>query len=192
MSSSRRRSPWVNLRQSLRVGAWNVLSRREDDHLSLLSSELKRLDIGIAALSEVRRPECGEIMVGGYTYYWSGRSDGYHAHGVAVAVSNKLTPMIIEVTPVNECIMRRRIRHSLGVMSLVSVYAPTEVGDLTVKDSFYATLESVVDQCPRRDTLLVLGDFNASTGTDMNGYETCDGSQGSGTVQQNSTKFLDL
>jgi len=25
------------------VGAWNVLSRREDDHLSLLSSELKRL-----------------------------------------------------------------------------------------------------------------------------------------------------
>ena len=65
----------------------------------LLSSELKRLDIGIAALSEVRTQDCGEIMVGGYTYYWSGRSDGYHAEGVAVAVSNKLTPMIIEVTP---------------------------------------------------------------------------------------------
>ena len=89
------------------MGACNVLSRREDDHLSLLSSELKRLDIGIAALSEVRRPDCGEIMVGGYTYYWSGHFDGYHAQGVAVAVSNKLTPMIIiEVTPVNERIMR--------------------------------------------------------------------------------------
>ena len=99
-------SPWVNLRRSLQVGAWNVLSLREDDHLSLLSSELKRLDIGIAALSEVRRPDCGEIMAGGYTYWWSGRSDGYHAQGVAVAVSNKLTPMIIEVTPVNERIMR--------------------------------------------------------------------------------------
>ena len=70
VSSTRRRSPWVNLRRSLRVGAWNVLSLREDDHLSLLSSELKRLDIGIAALSEVRRPDCGEIMVGGYTYDW--------------------------------------------------------------------------------------------------------------------------
>ena len=73
------------------MGAWNVLSRREDDHLSLLSSELKHLDIGIAALSEVRIPDCGETMVGGYTYYWSGHSDGYHAQGVAVAVSNKLT-----------------------------------------------------------------------------------------------------
>ena len=69
------------------MGAWQVLSLREDDHLSL-SSELKCLNSGIAALSEVRRPDCGEIMAGGYTYDWSGRSDGYHAQGVAVAVSN--------------------------------------------------------------------------------------------------------
>ena len=112
-------------------------------------------------------------MAGGYTYYWSGRSDGYHSQGVAVAVSNKLTPMIIEVTPFNERIMRRRIHHSLGVIFLVSVYAPIEASDLTVKDALYATLESVVDQCPRRDTLPVLGDFNASTQTDRDGYETC-------------------
>ena len=79
------------------------------------------MDIGIAALSEVWRPACGEIMVGSYTYYWYGRSDGYYAQGVAVAVSNKLTPIIIEVTPVNERIMRLRIHHSLGVISLVSV-----------------------------------------------------------------------
>ena len=143
-----------------------------DNHLSLLSSELKRLDIGIAALSEVWRPECSEIMAGGYTYYWSGRSDGYHSQGVAVTVSNKLPPMIIVVTSVNERIMRLRICHSLGVISLVFVYAPNEASDLTMKDAFYATLESVVNSCPRRDTLLVLGDFNASTGTDKkNGYE---------------------
>ena len=84
------------------MGAWNVVSLREDDHLSLLSSELQCLNIGVAALSDIRGPESGEIMAGGYTYYWSGRSDGYDTQGVAVAVSNKLTPMIIEVTPVNE------------------------------------------------------------------------------------------
>jgi len=106
-------------------------------------------------------------------------------------VSNLLTPMI-EVTPVNERIIRLRIRHSLCIVSLVSVYVPTEASDLTVKDAFYATLESVVDQCPRRDTLLVLGDFNASTATDRAGYETCVGPRGFGTVNQNSTKFLDF
>ena len=106
VSSTRRWSPLVNLRRSLWLSAWNILSLREDDHLSLLSSELKRLDMVIAVLSEVRRPDGGEIIAGGDTNYCSGRSDGEHAQGVAVAVSNKLTPMIIEVTPVNERIMR--------------------------------------------------------------------------------------
>ena len=64
-------------------------------------------------------------------------------------MSKKLTPMIIEVTPVNERIMRRRICHSLGVVSLVSDDAPTEASDLTMKGAFCAALESVVDQCPR-------------------------------------------
>ena len=100
--------------------------------------------------------------------------------------------MLIEVTLVNECIIRLRIRHSLGVISLVSVSAPTEASDLTVKDAFYATFESVVDQYPRRDTFLVLGDFNALTGTDRDGYKTCVGPHGSGTVNQNSTNFLDF
>ena len=79
VSSNRQRYPWVNLRRSLQVGAWNVPSPREDDHLSLLLSELQHLDIGIALQhSEVRRPDSGEIMVGGYTYYWSGRSNCCH------------------------------------------------------------------------------------------------------------------
>ena len=45
--------------------------------------------------------------------------------------------------------------------------------------------------CPRQDTLLVFGDFNASIGTDRDGYETCACLHGSETVNQNSTKFLD-
>ena len=80
----------------------------------------------------------------------------------------------------------------MGVISLPSLNAPTDESDLTVKDVFNATLEYVVDQCPRQDTHLVLGDFIASTGTDRDGYETCIGPHGSGTVNQNSTKFSDF
>ena len=74
--------------------------------------------------------------------------------------------------------MRLKIRHSFSVISLVFVYAPTEARDITVNEAFYASLESVVDRCPRRDTLPVLGNFNASTGTERDGYETCDGPMG--------------
>ena len=51
---------------------------------------------------------------------------------------------------------------------------------------------SLVDHCPRQDTLPVLGDFNASAGTDRDGYETCVGPHGSETANLNSTKFLDF
>ena len=50
----------------------------------------------------------------------------------------------------------------------------------------------MVDRCPKQYNLLVLGDFNASTGTDRDGYETSGVSHGSGTANQNSIKFLDF
>ena len=117
------------------------------------------MDIDIAAISEVQRLDCGEIMAGGYTYSWSGCSYGYHAQGVAVAVSDKLTPMIIDGTPVNEQIMRLRIRHSLGVICLVSVDALTEASNLIMKDAFYAMLNSVIHQYPRLEYTSSLGGF---------------------------------
>jgi len=55
------------------------------------------------------------------------------------------------------------------VSFLWSLYALTEASDLNVKDAFDVTLESVVDHFPRRDTLLVFGEFNASTSTDGDG-----------------------
>ena len=88
--------------------------------------------------------------------------------------------MITAVTPVNKCIMRLRITHTLTVIFLVSVYAPTGVSGFSVKEAFYAQLQMVVDSCSKRDRLIVVGDFNANTGTDRDGYQSCVGPHGSG------------
>ena len=181
-----------NLRKALRVGTWNVLSLSKDDRLPLLSRELGRLGVGIAALSEVRRPGHGEISSNGYTYYWSGCDNGAHLRGVAVAIAARLVSSVDRVTPIDERIMLVRLKHSLGFISLIAVYAPTEMSDLEEKDLFYTKLDSVVDQCPSRDTLLVLGDFNAVTGTDREGYRECVGPHGSGTRNSNSSYLLDF
>ena len=45
------------------------------------------------------------------------------------------------------------------VISLVFASAPTEASDLTEEETFYGTLDSVVDQCPGQDTLFCLGGF---------------------------------
>ena len=77
-------------------------------------------------------------------------------------------------------------------MSVVAVYAPTEVCETEEKEMFYAKLDSVLDQCPCRDAFIVLGDFNAVTDTEGVGYEICVGPHDSGTRKDNSSFLLNL
>ncbi|KAG0729261.1 Retrovirus-related Pol polyprotein from type-2 retrotransposable element R2DM [Chionoecetes opilio] len=72
------------------------------------------------------------------------------------------------------------------------VYAPTEMRKTEEKEMFYAKLDSVLDQCPPRDTLIVLGDFNTTNGTVRDGYELCVGPHGSGTRNTNSSLLLNF
>ncbi|KAG0721860.1 putative 39S ribosomal protein L45, mitochondrial [Chionoecetes opilio] len=52
--------------------------------------------------------------------------------------------------------------HTLGFMSLVAVYTPTEVCETEENEMFYAKLDSVLDQCPPRDTLIMYDKCNYS------------------------------
>ena len=60
-------------------------------------------------------------------------------------------------------------------MSVVAVYATTEVCKTKGKERFYAKLNYILYQCPCRDAFIVLNYFNAVTGT-----ERCVGPHGSG------------
>ena len=51
-------------------------------------------------------------------------------------------------------------------MSVFALYAPTKVCE-TEEKMFYAKLDSVLDQCPRRNAHVVLGDLNAVIGTEF-------------------------
>ncbi|XP_069982177.1 uncharacterized protein [Penaeus vannamei] len=164
VASTRSNYPRLNLGREVRVGAWNVRSLRHDDRLPLLSRELGRLRVEVAALSKVRRPSSGMTSVGGYTYYRSGHSDGHHLQGVAIAISSRLQPSVVEVTPVDERIMVLRLK--LSFLLHVS----------------YCCVRSY--QC----------DLNAVSGCDRAGYEMSVGPHGSETDAgiENSLLFRDF
>jgi len=49
-------------------------------------------------------------------------------------------------------------------MSVIVVYAPTEPSAADVKEVFYNQLASVIQSVPPHDILVILGDFNTTTG----------------------------
>ena len=66
---------------SLKVAYWNTRTMQDPEdrpqrHLVLLARELARLDLDIAALSEIRFAEQGSRTenVAGYTLFWSGKN----------------------------------------------------------------------------------------------------------------------
>ena len=81
---------------------------------------------------------------------------------MAVAVADRLVPMVTEFTTVNERIMRLGIANTLGVISLIFVYARTKVLEFFVMKPFYAKLLKVVDSCLKGNNLIALSDFNAT------------------------------
>ena len=54
---------------------------------------------------------------------------------------------------------------------MILPYALTEEASNTDKDSFYSQFEPLITSTPPHDQLLVMGDFNAVTGTDMTIFE---------------------
>ncbi|XP_065577561.1 craniofacial development protein 2-like [Artemia franciscana] len=71
--------------------------------------------------------------------------------------------------PVNPRIARLRLKGRFPNISIITVYAPTRVATDADKDSFYSDLEITMQKCPKRDFLILAGDWNSRVGpTDPN------------------------
>ena len=70
-------------------------------------------------------------------------------------------------------------------------YAPTNEADDEVKDDFYEQLQKIVDEVPRHDMLLVIGDWNAKVGEQQLGEEGIIGKFGmTGERSDNGERFV--
>ena len=188
--------------QPLIIAAWNVRtlldrkgSNRPERRSALVTRELQRYNVDIAALSETRFLDAGELSeVGsGYTLYWSGRKKGRKA-GVGFAVKTSLVSQL-ESQPrgINERIMTMRLPLSdNNYATLVSVYAPTMTNPEETKDVFYQQLDDLVRSVPQSDKLIIMGDLNARVGTDCTAWNGIIGNHGIGNENSNGKLLLSL
>ena len=71
-------------------------------------------------------------------------SNGARFKGVTISIPSRLQSSVVEIIPVDKRIMQLRLKHTLGFMSLVAVYNPTEVCGAD-EEMFYAKLDSVLN-----------------------------------------------
>lgn len=203
-SHSSGRNYITNKNHRLILANWNVRTLldgantdRPRRRTALITRELDRYKVDIAALSETRLSDTGSVeeVGSGYTVFWSGLPrEERRVHGVGIAVRTALLNRM-EQHPVahGERLMAWRLPLSdARYVTLVSAYAPTLDSSEEIKEAFYERLHEVLRGTHRDDKLILMGDFNARVGRNVHEWEGVLGRHGVGKCNSNGLKLLTL
>jgi len=177
----------MDLRSTVKVATWNVLALSRTGYQVALSREMARHGLDIVGLTEVRIMDSGRYDVEDALLLHSGATT--LVQGVAFMLRNKAKRALKSWSPISPRLLTARLTHRHGHLSVVVAYAPTEEASDEDKNLFFNQLESAVNSVSRHDQLILLGDFNAVTGTDRAGFEQVVGNHGSG-IPNDNTMFL--
>ena len=95
----------------------------------------------------------------------SGREDR-HEHGVGSLIHRDTVNAIMGCRPVSSRPITIRLKASPFNIITVPAYAPTTDYDDDDIEDFYDQLQEIIDQAPKKDILVVQGDWNAKIGED--------------------------
>ncbi|XP_035787837.1 uncharacterized protein LOC118464508 [Anopheles albimanus] len=162
------RRPRTTNSGSMRLGSWNVRTLQRAGALNQLDDELAKLNMDLVALQEIRWLGSGVRNIRGstrYDIYYSCHAE-HHILGTGFAVGQRLKSDIIGFRAIDERLCTLRLRGRFSNISLINVHAPTEDKTEEEKDLYYGRLLRAIDQCPKYDVKIILGDFNAKIGRD--------------------------
>ena len=162
--------------ENVTIGTWNVRTLYQCGKVKELEHELKRYQWDIMGLSEVRWTGFGETMTEEGHRMWFSGEESRHEHGVAFIVRKEVVGCILSCTPVNSRIISIRVSAKPKNLTIIQVYAPTTDHEDQEVEEFYERIEETIKKAPKKDIIVVLGDFNAKVGPDA--YKDWDGTVG--------------
>ena len=114
----------------------------------------------------MRWKNSGEIPTDrGHRVYSSGK-ENKHEQGVRFLVHKDIVKSVIGSRLISSRHKTVRLRASSFNITIIQVYSPTSSYDDSEVDEFYRELQSLVDQTPKQDILVVQGDWNTKVGED--------------------------
>ncbi|CAF1413680.1 unnamed protein product [Adineta steineri] len=124
---------------------------------------MDRIKMDILGIGELKWTGNGHFTSGNYEVYYSG-SENIRRNGVALIVNKKLINSIIGYHTKNDRIISIRLQGKPTNLTIIQIYAPTTEAEESIIENFYMELQQLLDNVPKKDTILIIGDWNAKVG----------------------------
>ncbi|KAJ8346757.1 hypothetical protein SKAU_G00281580 [Synaphobranchus kaupii] len=192
-----RPTPLLTPRTTTKIAIWNIRTMFESGKTVQVAQEMRNYNISLLGLGETRWLQAGQMRLSsGERVLYSGHTeDGApHTEGVALMLAPEAQRSLIGWEPVNSRIITAQFATQKEniKLNIIQCYVPTNDAIEEKKDDFYDQLQGVLDRLRTKDVTILMGDFNAKTGADNNGYEDIMGTHGLGQMNENGERFADL
>ena len=179
------------LRKPITIGTWNVRGM-SDGKLQIVEREMIANDVKILGVSELWWLGQGRFTSDdGNMVVYSGRDSGRRRKGVAFIVEKTTAKSVIGYNPINERVMTLRLQGNPVNISVMQVYAPTSEAPESEIVEFYEMVQGVLDNIPKQDLLVVLGDWNAIIGKSFEASDVV-GKHGLGTRNERGDRLYEF
>ena len=145
-----------------KIGTWNVRSMYQGK-LDIVKAEMDGIKIDILGISELKWTGTGHFPSGSYEVYYSG-SQNTRKNGMAMILNKKLVNSVIGYYPKNDRMISIRLQGKPTNLTIIQIYAPTTEAEKSIIDDFYTDLQQILDDVPKKDAILIIGDWNAKVG----------------------------
>ena len=187
---------------SLNVGTLNVQGCREESKQRNIIDDAFKYNLQILGLTETHVKDEGTTTINvkrdnrisrTYQVFFSGIEDTNTFSGTGIAIEDSLHPRFKRISDhIATANCKLDEKHHVNI---IVAYAPTLIKsekDPQIRKNFYCQLEQVTSkQRKNKHLLLVLGDFNAKTGSGHTLYPENIGKYGKGHINSNGEYLLD-
>jgi len=192
LEAADRKMEVLNTKTKTRIGFWSVRTMFDTGRLAQVIAEMRKYNLHILGISESRWTGSGRLRSHkGETILYSGREDDQHHEGVTIILEKGIEKCLLEWKPINSTLLKIRMRGKKVNTTIIQCYATTNNIDED-KDRFYDQLQAELEETPRHDMRIVMGDLNAKIGDNNINSERTMGKEGCGDMKENGERLVDL
>ena len=150
-----------------------------------VAAEMRNYNLTVLRISTTRWRGSGQrrFVTGKLLLYSSHEEiNAPHTQGVALILSNTAQRALTGWEAHGPSILKAtfQTKKRENSMDAVECYAPINDSNENAKEEVYSRLPAFVQNCPRRNIIIMMEDFNAKIGSDNRGHEKITGQHGLG------------